>query len=71
MTRAEKTKLIAKNAAVWVVGILLSFILPMVAESISDGPAGFLKVMAFAFPLFIALLVSTSIISKAVGEPTD
>ena len=53
MTRAEKKKLMATNAAVWVVGILLSFILPMVAESISDGPAGFLRVMAFASPLFI------------------
>jgi len=56
---------------VWVVGILASFILPMLAESVSDGPAGFLKVMAFAFPLFVAMLVSTGLISKAVGEPTD
>ena len=71
MTKSDKKKLIATNAAIWVVGILASFILPMVAESMSDGPAGFLKVMAFAFPLMVAMLVSTSVISKAVGEPTD
>lgn len=71
MKKADKNKLIATNAAVWVVGILASFILPMIAESMSDSPAGFLKVMALAFPLIVAMLVSTSVISKAVGEPTD
>ncbi len=71
MTKADKKKLIATNAAVWVAGILASFILPMIAESMSDGSAGFLKVMAFAFPLIVAMLASTSVISKAVGEPTD
>ncbi len=71
MTKAEKKKLIATNAAVWVAGILVSFILPMIAESLSDGPAGFLKVMAFVFPLLVAMLASNSVISKAIGEPTD
>ncbi len=71
MTNSEKQKLLAKNAAVWVAGILASFILPMIAESVSDGPAHFLKVMVFAFPLLVALVVSTGVISKAVGEPTD
>jgi hypothetical protein len=71
MTKAEKKKLIATNAAVWVAGILVSFILPMIAESLSAGPAGFLKVLAFGFPLIVAMLFSTSVISKAAGEPTD
>ena len=71
MTNSEKQKLLATNAALWVAGILVSFILPMIAESASDGPAHFLKAMSFAFPLLVALVVSTSVISKAVGEPTD
>jgi hypothetical protein len=51
--------------------ILGSFILPMVAESLSDGPGRFLQVICFAFPLIAAMLVSNATISRAIGEPTD
>ncbi len=71
MTTAEKQRLIATNAAVWAAGILVAFILPMIADSISDGPAGFLKVIAFAAPLMIAMAFSTRIVSQAAGEPTE
>lgn len=71
MTRAEKKTLIATNAAVWSAAILASFILPLVAESLSDGPAKFLKVICFAFPLITAMMVSSSVISRAIGEPTQ
>lgn len=71
MTSAEKKRLVGTNAALWVIAILVSFILPMVAESITDGRAAFLKAMAHVFPLLAAIPISTGIISKSVGEPTD
>ena len=71
MTRAEKKKLLATNAGIWVAGILASYVLPLVAESMSDGPAGFLKLMCFAFPLFVAMFFSNSVIGNAIGDPTD
>ncbi|MCO8124608.1 hypothetical protein NHH03_22915 [Stieleria sp. TO1_6] len=71
MTNSDKKKLLATNAAVWVSGILAAFILPLIAESLSDGPGGFLKVMAFAFPLIVAMFVSHSVISRAIDVPTE
>ena len=71
MTKAEKEKLLGTNVLIWVLGIIFAFILPMIAESISDGPARFLKVMAFAFPLIVGMLFSNGVISKALGDPTD
>ena len=67
-TKSEKRKLIATNAAIWTAGILASFILPMVTDSMTEGRSAFLRMIAHTFPLFCAMLVSTSVISKAVGE---
>jgi hypothetical protein len=71
MTNAKKKKLIATNAALWTVAILVSFTLPLVADSITEGRGSFLKAMAHVLPLLIAIPVSTNIISKSVGEPVD
>lgn len=70
MTPSAKKKLIATNAAIWAGATLLSFILPMVAASIADGPAGFLKMMVHTGPLLLGLLFSTALINRAIGQPT-
>ncbi|MBL8810378.1 MAG: hypothetical protein JNM43_09410 [Planctomycetaceae bacterium] len=67
MTPSAKKKLIAANAAIWAAATLLSFILPMVAASVSDGPAGFLKMVVQTGPLLLGLFVSTAVINKAIG----
>ncbi len=65
MTSSEKKRLIATNAGVWAIAILASFILPFIAESLSSGPAKFLEVMCFAFPLIAGMAFSSILISKA------
>jgi hypothetical protein len=70
MTKSEKEKLIRTNAVIWAVGIIASFVLPMVTESLTDGRGAFLKMMVHVFPLIIAMVASTGVISKAVGRPT-
>lgn len=71
MTKSEKKKVITTNAGIWVAGILASFILPMVAESTTEGRSAFLKMMAHGGSLAVALLASTTVISKAIGDPTE
>lgn len=71
MTLSAKKKLIAANATIWAGATLLSFILPMVAESITDGPANFLKMMVQTGPLLLGLLVSTAVINKAIGQTAE
>lgn len=69
MAPSAKKKLIATNATIWVCATLLSFILPMVAASIADGPAGFLKLVAHVGPLLLGLFVSTGLIDRAIRQP--
>ncbi len=71
MTKSEKKKLITTNAAILAVGMVASFALPLVMESVTDGRADFLKMMAHIGPLIIAMMASTGVISKAIGEPTE
>lgn len=68
MTATQKKKLISTNAGVWAIAILTSFILPFVAESLSSGPAEFLKVMCFAAPLVGGMMISTATINKSIPE---
>ena len=68
MTIAEKKKLIGTNAAIWAIAILVSFILPFIAESISSGAAKFLQVLCFATPLFAGMAISSMVISKSIVE---
>jgi hypothetical protein len=71
MTKSEKKKLIATNAGILVVGMLASFTLPLIMESVTDGRADFLKMIVHVGPLMVAIMVSTAVISKAVGEPAE
>jgi len=71
MTQREKQKLLGANATIWPIAILSAFILPLIAASMADGPARFLQVLCFAGPLIAGMLTSTSLISRAIGQPTD
>lgn len=67
MTASEKKKLIATNVGIWVIATLASFILPLVAESLSSGPAKFLQVFCFVFPLLVGMAISSVVISKSIA----
>ncbi len=71
MKSSEKKKLVGTNATIWVIAILVSFILPFIAESLSSGPAKFLQVMCFTFPLIVGMVVSSIVISKSIVVITD
>ena len=68
MTSSQKKKLIGTNAGVWAIATLASFILPFIAESLSSGSANFLKVLCFALPLIIGMVMSTVVINKSIPE---
>ncbi len=71
MTKAEKTKLLTTNAALWSAGILAAFILPLVTDSITDGRSAFLRMLMFLLPMCATLMISNSLLSKAIGPATD
>ena len=70
MTNSHKKKLIALNASVWGVGILASFILPMISDSITDGSAAFLRMFLHVFPLFVGMYLSTILMAKSFSALT-
>ncbi len=67
MNANARKLLIATNAIVWVCGILASFILPMVAESLTVGPGNLLQMLTQVGPLFVAMFLSTALLSKATA----
>ena len=71
MTHADKKKLLAKNACLWAVAALLSFVLPMIVESVADGPADFGKMMAQMLPLLATILISNNQLSNGMGPASD
>lgn len=72
MTKSEKQKLIATNAAIWAAATLISFVLPLIAESMTDGRGNFLKMMAQVFPLICAMWISTGLLSKgSANQPNE
>jgi hypothetical protein len=71
MTHANKKKLLAKNAGLWAMAALLSFVLPMIVESLADGPATFGKMMAQMFPLLATILISNNLLSIGMGPASD
>ncbi|MDA8745455.1 hypothetical protein N9N28_12545 [Rubripirellula amarantea] len=71
MNRAKKSTLIASNAALLTAAMLASFVLPLITDSITEGRANFLRMLAHTFPLFVAIAFSSLLINKAVGEPVD
>jgi len=68
MTSETANNLVKKNATIWIGGILASFILPMVTQSIAIGAGNFLQMIAQVGPLFIALFLSTSAIKSATTD---
>lgn len=71
MTKADKKKIIAINAALWAGAMLVSFILPLVAESMTEGRGKFLIAMMHVFPLIAAMWISCNLLDRAIGEPTE
>lgn len=71
MTSSEKNKLIATNAGIWAIAIFASFILPFIADSLATGPAKFLQVVCFAFPLIAGMAISSAVISKSITEANE
>jgi hypothetical protein len=64
MNSAARTNAVQKNAAVLALGILASFVLPMVGDSMTDGSA-FLRMFLHVAPLVASLFVSTVIVNAA------
>ena len=71
MIKSQKNKLINSNAALWAIAILASFILPLITDSVTEGRGKFVNAMVQVGPLLIALLVSTALLSKAIGETAE
>lgn len=71
MKPADKKKLIASNAGILVVGILVSFVLPMIGDSMTEGRSAFLRMILHVFPLIVSMSASTAIINKSIGASTD
>ncbi len=65
MNNETRKKLVVVNAAVLALAGLASFVLPMVAESITTGPANFLVAMAQVVPIFVAIPISCSLVGKS------
>ena len=71
MNANARTFLISKNAMIWVGGILTSFILPMIARGLTEGPGNFLQMLMHVGPLFIAMFLSTALLSKATAAMVE
>ena len=71
MSDAHKKKLVQTNAAVLTAGMLASFVLPMITDSITDGRGNFLRAMAHIFPLICAMAFSCSLLGKYIDSTTD
>lgn len=71
MKPADKKKLIASNAGILVVEILVSFVLPMIGDSMTEGRSAFLRMILHVFPLIVSMSASTAIINKSIGASTD
>ncbi len=68
MKPIDKKKLIASNAAVLVAGILCSFILPMIGDSMTEGRSAFLRMMLHVLPLVVSMFASSAMINKSINS---
>ena len=71
MVKSRKQKLIATNAAELAAGMLASFALPLIAESMTDGRGTFLRALVHIFPLICAIAFSCSLMGKAISETPE
>ena len=69
MTKAEKKKLIATNAALWIVAILLHPIIQLLPTGSGSPP----KIFEVLVPIFVLMLAggSTYLLSAGIGEAKD
>jgi len=68
MTDSRKNKLVATNAAVLAAAGLVSFVLPMIATSITEGRGNFLIAMAQIAPILCVIPISCSLVGKSHAE---
>ncbi|MGI9474746.1 MAG: hypothetical protein ACR2NZ_24655 [Rubripirellula sp.] len=71
MLKTAKNRLIAQNAAFWACTGLVSFVLPMIADSMTDGRANFLRMLAQMGPLIGGVLVSTAMLNNGITETSE
>ncbi len=71
MTKNEQKKLISTNDGIWAAATLLSFALPFVTDSLTSGPAAFLRALVHTAPLLVGMIFSTAAVSRAIGPPSD
>jgi hypothetical protein len=71
MTKSQQKKLLSTNAGIWAVATLLSFVLPLVTDSLTAGRSGFLRAFVHAFLLIAGMFFANAAISRAIGPPSD
>lgn len=71
MNHPEKRKLVAMNAALLAAAGLASFVLPLIFQSLTDGPANFLIAAAQVGPILAAIPISCSFIGKSLEQSTE
>jgi len=71
VSSVDRKKLVVTNASVLASAALVSFVLPKIAESISDGPANFLVAMAHVIPMLAAIPISCNLIAKSQPDAGD
>jgi hypothetical protein len=71
MSIADKRRVIARNAGIWVIAMLASFILPLIVDSVTQKGDRFFGVLAQMGPLMASLLVSTALLDKSMDERAE
>ncbi|MEZ6058478.1 MAG: hypothetical protein R3C01_17390 [Planctomycetaceae bacterium] len=71
MTSTDKKKLINTNAFVWATSILVSFVLPMVTDSLTEGRSQFLRAITHVAPLIAAMWITTSLIDRSISPTPE
>ena len=68
MSNPEKRKLVAMNAALLAGAGLASFVLPLILQSITDGPAKFLVAAAQVAPILAAIPISCGFVGRSTEQ---
>ncbi len=71
MTKQAQQQLIIRNAAIIGAETLLSFVLPMISDSITEGRGNWIRAVLHVGPLLAAIQIVTAATSKSLGPPSD
>jgi hypothetical protein len=71
MTRNEQKRLLSTNAGIWAAATILSFVLPLVSDSLTSGRSAFLRAFLHAGLLICGMLFTSFVIRKAIGPPSE